>query len=86
MIEIKTILTIQKGPHIVFGTLLLLVIFVRPVRRFVFIPFKAIGNKMNKTADKYDKASDFTRNPDSANGTDQASSTTNDKSGSSIFD
>jgi len=84
--KIKEILTIQKGPYIIFGTLLLLVVFVRPVRRFIFIPFKAIGQKMNKTADKYDKASDFIRNPDSANGTDQASSTANDKSGSSIFD
>jgi len=84
--KVKEMLTIQKGPYIIFGSLLLLVVFVRPVRRFVFIPFKAIGNKMNKTADKYDKASDFTRNPDIANGTDQASSTTNDKSGSSIFD
>jgi hypothetical protein len=84
--KIKEILTIQKGPYIVFGTLLLLVVFVRPVRRFVFIPFKAIGNKMNKTADKYDNASDFTRNPDIANKTDQTSSTTNGKNGSSIFD
>ncbi len=84
--KIKEVLTTQKGPYIIFGSLLLLVVFVRPVRRFVFIPFKAIGNKMNKTADKYDKVSDFTQNPDIANGTDQASSTTNDKSGSSIFD
>ena len=84
--KIKEVLTTQKGTYIIFGTLLLFVVFVRPVRRFVFIPFKAIGNKMNKTADKYDKVSDFTRNPDIANGTDQASTTTNDKSGSSIFD
>ncbi len=86
LIKIKEMLTIQKGPYIIFGTLLLLVVFVRPVRRFIFIPFKAIGQKMNKTADKFDKTSDFIRNQDIANGTDKASSTTNDKSGSSIFD
>ena len=84
--KFKEMLTLQKGPYVLFGTLLLLVVFARPVRRFVFIPFKVIGRKMNNSADKYDKTSGFNRNPNIADETGHASSTTNDRRGSSIFD
>jgi len=51
------ILTSKRIPSVIVGVLIALLIFVRPVRRFALTPFKIIGQKMNETADKYEKKS-----------------------------
>lgn len=85
---IKKVLTSNNIAYVFFGFFVILVFLVRPVRRFAFIPFKIIGNKMDECADKHDsyKKPEKTSQTSDKIKKEDSSSPTDESGGSNVFD
>lgn len=83
---LKENVSMKNSHHIIFGIILLLIFFVRPVRRFVFIPFRIIAKKMDQVAAKFETPPDSPKEKPRNIHTTGPSISTEKGSGSTVFD
>lgn len=83
---LKESVSLKNSHHFILGIILLLTFFVRPVRRFVFIPFRIIAKKMDQVADNFETPPNSPKEKRSNLNTIDSLASTENKSGSSVFD